>query len=116
MNANALCSIAPSSKCYSFGLANVVYFQPTTAITSATLNFNINQMINTAFSFVYTNINITVFSLVNNSVNAIGIGKLIKFSKPSKNISGLITSVDSVYGGDSGLNYYIDFILGTYLP
>jgi len=99
MNDKALCSIASSSKCYSFGLANVVYFQPFSAISSATLNFNINQMINTAFAYEYVNLTIKVFSVVDNTINALGTVVYNKFSKPSQNISGLITKVDSIYGG-----------------
>lgn len=99
MNQNALCSLASSSKCYSFGLANIVYFQPSSSISSSTLNFNLIKMINTAFSYDYVNITIKVFTLVDNKINALGLAVLNKFSKPSTNISGLITKVDSIYGG-----------------
>jgi hypothetical protein len=43
---------------------------------------------------------------VNDKVNAVGTTSIIKFSKPSTNVSAIITKTDSLYGGDSGINYY----------
>lgn len=39
-----------------------------------------------------------------------------KFTQASQNISAIITSIDSIYGGDSGINYYFSFQLNSYLP
>jgi hypothetical protein len=54
--------------------------------------------------------------LVNNKINALGIAYLQKFTQYSPNASAIITSVDSIYGGDSGINYYFEFQLNSYLP
>lgn len=99
MNPNAKCSPAASQKCLSFGVANVIYFKPATTISSTTLSFTLTDNINTAFSFDYRNISIRVFTVIGNKIDSSGSGSLIKFSKPSTNISGLITKTDSIYGG-----------------
>lgn len=91
----------------SFGISNIVYFQPASEISSSTLNFALNQIINAAYSFVYVDIDFRVFTLVDNKVNAQGTVSLTKFSKPSTNITALITKVGSRYGGDSNINYFI---------
>lgn len=62
------------------------------------------------------NIDFRIFTLVDGKVDAEGVAVLNKFSKPSKNVSALITKVDSRYGGDSGINYYIDLSLNANLP
>lgn len=49
-------------------------------------------------------------------MNAVGSVTINKFSKPSPNISAIITEVDSVYGGDSGINYYFEFKLNSNIP
>lgn len=41
---------------------------------------------------------------------------MIKFAKFCKNISAIITSIDSSYGGDSQINYYFEFQLNHQLP
>lgn len=101
MNTEALCSLAASSMCYSFGLSHIIYFQPSAPITMSSLNFNLNNIINTAYSYEYKDISFRVFTLIDGKVNAEGTIMLEKFSKPSKNVSALITRVDSRYGGDS---------------
>ena len=73
-------------------------------------------MINSAFSFEYVNITFKVFTIVDHKVNAEGEASIIKFSKPSGNISALLTKIDSIYGGDSEINYYFEFQLNHYLP
>lgn len=116
LNSEAVCSIAAGSACLSFGISNIVYFQPASEISSSTLNFALNQVINTAYSFEYVDIDFKVFTLVDNKVDASGTVSLTKFSKPSPNISAIITKIDSRYGGDSGINYYFQFSLNSNLP
>jgi hypothetical protein len=65
---------------------------------------------------VYINQTIKLYTIVNNKVNAYGIASYTKFTKPSLNISGIITSITSIYGGDSGINYNFEFVLNSYLP
>ena len=116
LNTEALCSLASNSICYSFGISNIIYFQPASTISSSSLNFHINNVINTAYSFEYKDIDFRIFTLVDGKVDAEGVAVLKKFSKPSKNVSALITKVDSRYGGDSGINYYMDLSLNANLP
>ena len=106
-NLEALCSLATNSLCYSFGLSNIIYFQPSSEISSSSLAFTLNQIINTAYSFEYVDISFRVFTIVDSKLNAEGTATLTKFSKPSPNVSALITKVDSRYGGESGINYYL---------
>lgn len=56
-------------------------------------------MINTAFSYDYKPLSIKVYTLVSGKIDSLGTGTITKFSKPSMNISGLITKSDSIYGG-----------------
>lgn len=116
LNPKALCSLAASSACLSFGLSKLIYFKPSAAVSSSALNFNLNNIINTAFSFEYINTTYKVFTLVDNKVNAVGTASLIKFSKPSTNASAIITKVDSLYGGESGITYYFELKLNSNLP
>lgn len=53
---------------------------------------------------------------MSNKVNALGTASFTKFTQASLNNSALITSIDSIYGGDSGINYYFSFQLNSYLP
>ena len=106
LNPKALCTLAASNRSLSFGLSSIIYFSPASPISSSTLNFNLNKIINTAYSFEYINTTFRVFTLVNDKVNAVGTTSIIKFSKPSTNVSAIITKTDSLYGGDSGINYY----------
>lgn len=99
LNPKALCSLAASSVCFSFGLSKLIYFKPSAPISTSALNFNLNNIINTAYSFEYVSTTYKVFTLVNNKVNAVGTATLTKFSKPSTNVSAIITKVDSLYGG-----------------
>lgn len=105
MNSKALCSLATNSECLSFGLSRIVYFKPATTISSSTLNFNLFNMINSAFAFEYINTTFKIFTLVSDKVNAVGTASIIKFSKPSTNVSAIVTKIDSIYGGDAGITY-----------
>lgn len=49
-------------------------------------------------------------------MNAVGTAVFLKFTQASLNVSAIITSIDSIYGGDSGINYYFSFQLNSYLP
>lgn len=106
LNSKSVCSLAASGQCFSFGLSKLIYFQPASIISSTTLNFNLNNVINSAYSFEYINSTFKVFTLVGDKVNALGTTTITKFSKPSPNVSAIITKVDSLYGGDSGTTYY----------
>ena len=53
---------------------------------------------------------------MDHKVDAEGEASIIKFSKPSKNVSAIITKIDSLYGGDAGINYYFEFKLNSDLP
>ena len=48
-----------------------------------------------------------MFTLVDGKVNAEGEASIVKWSKPSTNVSAIVTKIDSIYGGDAGINYYI---------
>jgi hypothetical protein len=108
--------LAAGSKCSVFGLASQVYIQPSSSISAAAFNFTLNNILNAAFSIQYLNRTITLFTLVNNKVNALGTAVLLKFTQSSSNVSAIINSIDSIYGGDSGNNYYFQFQLNSYLP
>jgi hypothetical protein len=116
INSQAICSIATSQRCNSFSKASLIYFYPASTLSSTALSFNINNMIQAAYQFNYINVTFTVFTVVNNKVNAKGTATMIKFAKPSKNLSAIITSIDSSYGGDSQINYYFQFQLNHLLP
>ena len=116
MNQKALCSLAASSQCFSFGLSRIIYFRPASPISSSALNFNLNNIINSAYSFEYVSTSFKVFALVGDKVNAVGTASITKFSKPSKNVSAIVNKIDSLYGGDSGINYYFEFKLNADLP
>ena len=104
------------SKCYSFGLSHIIYFHPASTISSSSISFNLDNIINSAFAFEYVITSFTVRTLVNGKVDAEGSASINKFSKPSTNITGLITKLDSLYGGDSNINYHIEFKLNSDLP
>ena len=42
---------------------------------------------------------IKIFTVIGGKIDAAGTAEIVKFSKPSVNISGLVTKVDSIYGG-----------------
>lgn len=90
----------------SFGISQRIYCQPSSTISSASFDFELNKMINTAYSFEYKMLGLRVYTLVDGKINAEGTAQFEKFSKPSKNVSAIITEVDSNYGGDSGIKYY----------
>jgi hypothetical protein len=54
--------------------------------------------------------------VVGNKVNALGYASFVKFTQASLNTSAIVTSIDSIYGGDSGIKYYFSFQLNSYLP
>lgn len=54
--------------------------------------------------------------MISNKVDALGYATFTKFTQASLNVSSIITSIDSIYGGDSGINYYFSFQLNSYLP
>ena len=85
-------------------------------MSSSSFSFTLNKILNAAFSIQYLNRTITLFTVVNNKVNALGTSVLLKFTQPSSNVSAIINSIDSIYGGDSGINYYFQFQLNSYLP
>lgn len=115
-NLKALCSLATNNKCLSFGLSKIIYFSPSTPYSSSSLAFTLKNVINTAYSFEYVNITFKVSTLVDDKINAIGTSTIIKFSKPSTNASAIVSKIDSLYGGDSGINYYFQFKLNSNLP
>lgn len=53
---------------------------------------------------------------MNGKVNAQGSYELFKFSKPSENISAIISKTGSLVGGDSNIPYFIDLTPGTNIP
>ena len=116
LNAQALCSLATSNKCNVFGLAAQIYIQPSSTVSTAAFSFTIQNLLNAAFAQEYVVQQITLFTLVSNKVNALGYASFTKFTQASLNTSSIITSVDSIYGGDSGINYYFSFQLNSYLP
>lgn len=85
-------------------MSRIIYFRPASAIASSALNFNLNNIINSAYSFEYVSTSFKVFTLVGDKVNAVGTASITKFSKPSTNVSAIVTKIDSLYGGDSGKN------------
>jgi hypothetical protein len=80
-------------------LANVIYFKPATTISATTLTFTLRGTINTAFAFDYKSMQIKIFTVIAGKIDSLGTGTIVKFSKPSLNISGLVTKSDSIYGG-----------------
>lgn len=102
-----------NSKALSFGIAHIIYFNPTSAISSTAFSFNLNKMINSAYNHDYINKKVTIRTIIGNKVDSMGEGTLLKFSKPSPNISAIITNIGSVYGGDSGIVYSIELQSNT---
>ncbi len=116
MNFQALCSLASGNKCSVFGLASQIYIQPSTTVSASAFSFTITKLLNAAFSIMYVNKTITIFTVVNRKINALGTANLLKFTQPSSNVSAIITSIGSIYGGDSGINYFFNLQLNSYLP
>jgi hypothetical protein len=116
LNFNALCSLATSNKCNVFGLASQIYIQPSTSITSSSFSFTIKKLLNAAFEIEYVNKTVTIYTVVGHKVNAVGNAVFLKLTQASTNASAIITSIDSIYGGDAGINYYFSFQLNSYLP
>ena len=115
-NLQALCSLAQNSKCYSYGLSNVIYFQPASTISLSALSFSLNNVINSAYSFQYVDVSFRVATIVNGKVDAEATATLTKFSKPSPNVTALITNIDEKSGGEAGITYYLQFSLNSNLP
>lgn len=116
LNTQALCSLAANSKCSIFGLASQIYIQPSSTVSTSAFSFTLNKILNAAFSIQYLNRTVTLFTVINNKVNALGTSVFLKFTQASSNVSAIITGIDSIYGGDSGINYYFSFQLNSYLP
>lgn len=108
--------MAAANKCDIYGLANQIYIQPSSTISTSAFSFSINKILNAAYELEYVATQITIFTLVSNKVNARGSASFTKLSQASTNVSAIITSIDSIYGGDSGINYYFSFRLSSYLP
>jgi hypothetical protein len=66
LNAQALCSLATSNQCWVFGLANQIYIQPGTAVSSSAFSFTINKLLNAAFELEYINQTIKLYTVVGN--------------------------------------------------
>jgi hypothetical protein len=115
-NKAALCSLAALSKCNVFGLASQIYISPSATVSATAFSFTVSKLLNAAFETMYVNKTITIFTVVSGKVNALGTATFLKFTQASKNISSIITSIDSIYGGDSDINYYFSFQLNSYLP
>jgi hypothetical protein len=64
----------------------------------------------------YVNTTLTIFTVVGRKINALGTSTYLDFTQPSKNVSALITSIGSIYGGDSGISYFFQLQLNSYLP
>jgi hypothetical protein len=116
LNTRALCSLGATNACRVFGLASQIYIQPATTVSAASFSFTIRNLLNAAFEQQYVAQNITLFTVVGHKRNALGVATFTKFTRASRNTSAIITSVDSIYGGDSGINYYFSFQLNSYLP
>lgn len=116
LNSQALCSLATGSKCNVFGLSSQIYIQPASAISASSFSFTLNNILNAAYSVEYADRTVTLLTIVNGKINAKGSTTFLKFTQASQNISALYTSIDSIYGGDSGINYYFSFQLNSYLP
>lgn len=65
---------------------------------------------------MYVNRTITLKTIVNEKVTASGSATFLKLTQTSPNASAIITSIQSIYGGDSGIDYYFSFQLNSYLP
>jgi hypothetical protein len=99
-----------------FGLAGQVYLQPSSTISTAAFSFTLKNILNAAYSIIYVNKTISLITVVGGKVNAKGEATLLKFTQPTTNVSAIITSIGSIYGGDSGISYSISFQLNSYLP
>ena len=115
-NAAALCSLGSSNNCYVFGLANQIYIQPSAPVSSSSLAFTIDNLLNSAYERSYEAITVMVRTIVGNKVDAEGSTSLTKFASASPNITAYIGSIDSIYGGDAGQNYQFEFQLNSHLP
>ena len=116
LNTQALCSLATGNKCLVFGLASQIYIQPSSTVAASSFAFTIKNLLNAAYSIQYVNRTVTIFTVVGRKVTAIGGAVFLKFTQSSANISAITTSIDSIYGGDSNINYYFSFQLNSYLP
>lgn len=74
------------------------------------------KMINSAYNIDYKDMTITIRTIMNGKVNAQGSSVLFKFSKPSQNISAIISRTGSLVGGDTNIPYFIDLTTGTNIP
>jgi hypothetical protein len=72
MNKKAKCSPAAGELCYSFGLANIIYFKPAATISATSLSFSLRDTINTAFSYDYKNLTIKVLTVIGGKIDSQG--------------------------------------------
>ena len=108
--------MATNAKCNIFGLAAQIYIQPSSTVSSSAFSFTIKKLLNAAYQIVYQTTKLKIFTVVNQKVNALGTSSYLKFTQASKNVTARIVSVNSIYGGDSGINYNFGFQLNSYLP
>jgi len=99
-----------------FGLASQIYIQPSSTISSLAFSFTITKLLNAAYTMTYVNTTVTIFTVVGRKINALGISTYLDFTQPSKNVSAVVTSIGSIYGGDSGISYFFQLQLNSYLP
>lgn len=116
INSAALCSLASGNTCYSFGKASIIYFSPSATFNTASFTFLLSNITQAAYLFDYRNVTFTLMTIVNNKVNAKGTTNITKVARVSKNASAIVTSTSSSYGGDTGINYTIQFQLNHNMP
>jgi len=73
-------------------------------------------MINSAYNIDYQNQTVTIRTILSSKIDAQGSTDLLKFSKPSNNMTAIIAQTGSLVGGDSNIPYRIDIKTGTNLP
>jgi hypothetical protein len=116
LNFNALCSLASGNQCSVFGRASQIYIAPSATVSASAFSFTIKNLLNAAYQLMYVNQTVVISTIVGGKLTANGSSVFLKFTQASLNASGIITSLDSIYGGDSGINYYFVFQLNSYLP
>lgn len=115
LNAQALCSLASGNHCSIFGLADQIYIQPSSTISSSAFSFTITKIINAAYAVIYNDKVVTIKTVVGKKVDAVGTSTFLKFTQQSSNITARIIHISSIYGGDSA-TYTFGFQLNSYLP
>lgn len=115
LNDQALCSLATGSHCSVFGLASQIYIHPSSTLSTSALAFTIKKLINAAFSIIYIDKTVKIFTVVNRKVDAVGTSTFLKFTQASPNATAKIIDISSIYGGDSAA-YRFGFQLDSWLP